>query len=418
VLWRITKAQNKAYDKKAEEIRKELKLGEFDSIPEDREAELPSLINPFSSFNFRTVILDECQQIKNQNSKRAGQVREICREVPHVMALSGSPIENNAGEYFTILNITKAERFPTYKSYVENDCDWYWSGRGYKIGGLRDPVDFREKTKDFIIRRKQKDVLPDLPELRRNFINCEFASDKIKREYDDLAAEFAQFYYEEEGSVDFQQGLLARMAKMRHTVGRNKAPFIAEQVEDFILDTPQDRKIVVFIHHQDVMMMIQAILNKAFDALRSAGAALDNPLTFTSDLNSEKRNDIIEEFRTNPRARVLLGSALAMAEGLNLQFCYDCIVAERMWNPKKEEQMERRFIRPSQDDGKKESCVNANYPTVIGTIDEYFTEIVEVKRANVDQTLDGEGGDFSEAGLMKELASVLAQKGGKKWRLN
>jgi SNF2 family DNA or RNA helicase len=81
--------------------------------------------NPFSTFGFKCVILDECQQIKNQNSKaRTASKRNMCRMFHHVIATSGSPIENNAGEYFTILNILKPERFRSYKQFVMDYCDY------------------------------------------------------------------------------------------------------------------------------------------------------------------------------------------------------------------------------------------------------------------------------------------------------
>lgn len=414
MLWRITKKLNDVHDKAVDEIRSRLKLEEYDVIPEDEAAKLPSTVNPFKAFNFKCVILDECQQIKNPNSRRAQQVKTICENVPHVIALSGSPIENNAGEYFTILNILKPERFRTYKYYVENYCDWYWNGRSYKIGGIRDLEWFKTQTKDFIIRRKQKDVLPDLPTLNRKYVNCEFASKKMESEYGAMAEEFADFYNENEGEKDFAQGILARMAKMRHKVGINKVPFTSEFVTDFIMDTEKSRKIVIFIHHQDVGEMLNVSLMKEFDSLRENGSTIKNPLQFTSSLNSEQRNDMLLEFERDEDRRILIASTLAASEGLNMQFCQDCIIMERQWNPKKEEQAERRFIRP---EGAKGNTVNANYPTVVGTIDEYLTELIEIKRANTDQTLDGVEYSWNEASLIKELGAILAKKGAKKWRL-
>jgi SNF2 family DNA or RNA helicase len=124
ILWRIVKAQNKKRDELETKFREELKLGEWEILPDEYEAKLPHVENPFVD-KFKCVILDECQQIKNQNSRRAQQVRDICRTVPHVIATSGSPIENNAGEYFTILNILHPERFRNYKDYVLNYCDAY-----------------------------------------------------------------------------------------------------------------------------------------------------------------------------------------------------------------------------------------------------------------------------------------------------
>lgn len=415
MLWRITKKQNDAYEKAATELRRHHSIKEFEAIPEDIAKQLPSLENPFQAFNFKTVILDECQQIKNPTSRRAQQVREICREVPHILALSGSPIENHAGEYFTVLNILKPERFRTYKYYVENYCDYYENSRGnLKIGGLRDIEWFKSQTSDFIIRRKQKDVLPDLPTLNRKFINCEFANAKIEKEYDALVEEFVDFHNEHEGEQDFAQGLLARMAKMRHKVGINKVPFTTEFALDFILDTEKSRKLTIFVHHQDVGNMLALSLSKEFKALRDNGSEIKDPLTFTADLNAQKRNQVLQDFEQDENCRVLIASTLAASEGLNLQFCSDCILMERQWNPKKEEQAERRFIRP---EGAKVDSVNANYILVAGTIDEYLTELVEVKRANTDQTLDGVEYSWNEASLIKELGEVLARKGGKKFRL-
>src|SRR5690242_870109 len=58
------------------------------------------LIKQIKRLGIKTIILDEVQQIKNTESKRTIYVRELCKEVNHVIALSGTPIKNNALEYF------------------------------------------------------------------------------------------------------------------------------------------------------------------------------------------------------------------------------------------------------------------------------------------------------------------------------
>lgn len=421
ILWRIVKAQTKVREEKELEIRTQLGLGEWQVIPEEYEKDLPVIENPFSTYGFKLVILDECQQIKNQSSKRAQQVRDICKSVPHIIATSGSPIENHAGEYFTILNILRPERFRNYKDYIENYCDYYDTAYGPKVGGIKDIEYFKEQTKDFIIRRKKIDVQVNLPKLYRKFISCEFASEKLQREYAELQEEFSKYYYENEGSDDFQQGILARIAKMRHMTGISKVPFTVEYVMDLMNDT--NEKVILFTEHLDVAQVINIRLIKELEEMRKSGSNIKNPLQYTADLNTIRRDEVKTEFMRDKDARILLASTKAAGEGLDgLQtVCQHILMVERQWNPKKEEQAEARVQRIGSmgtvESGEELGRIDADYILVAGTIDEYFTEIVEVKRANVDQTLDGQEYNFAESSLIKELGAVLAQKGAKKWRL-
>lgn len=421
LLWRVSKRSIDKAEEVEQEIRSRLKLESWDIIPAEESAKIPAISNHFATCKFQTVILDECQQIKNQASKRAQQVRDICCEVPHVIATSGSPIENNAGEYFTILNILQPERFPgPYQAFVDNECDSYFSGRGYKIGGLRDVQGFREKTKDFIIRRTRQEVLPDLPPLNRKFIHCEFASAKIQNEYEALQDDFADFYNNHDSSEeDFYSNILAKMAKLRHKAGINKVPFATDYVEDFLLDTPTTEKIVIFVHHQDVGVMLEANLKKKFSAMRNEGIDIGDPLTYTSDLDTVQREQVKADFINISNKRVLIASLLASGEGLDglQKVSQHCILLERHWNPKKEEQAEHRLLRIGAKLASAGGSISADYILSSGTIDEYFTELVEIKRANIDQTLDGAEYVWSENSLIKELAEVLSRKGSKKWKI-
>lgn len=422
ILWRIVKKQNEAREAKEIELREKLGLSEWDVIPEEYQKELPVVENPFAVYGFKYVILDECQQIKNQSSRRAQQVRDICRNIPHIVATSGSPIENNAGEYFTILNILKPERFRNYKEYLENFCDYYQGQYGVKVGGIRDIENFKNHTNDFIIRRKMADVQQDLPKLHRKFINCEFATDKLQREYEALQQEFSKYFYENEGEADFQQGILARIAKMRHLTGISKIPFVVEHTMDIMNDT--NEKVILFTEHIDVADIINLKLISELEELRKAHCTIANPIRFTSDLDSVQRDNIVQEFINDPSKRILIASTKAAGEGLDglQKVCKHIIMVERQWNPKKEEQAERRVQRIGSletrtDDSAELGYIAADYIITVNSIDEYFTEIVEIKRANVDQTLDGKEYDFHESSLIKELSAVLAQKGSKKWKL-
>jgi len=349
--------------------------------------------------------LDEVQHLKNTNSKRTNGVRQACKEVDYIGALSGTPIKNNAGEFFPILNILHPEKFPRLDHFKMRWIQSYWDGKTMKDGGLRNADAFREYTKDFILRRTREEVMPDLPKISRDFRFFELGS-VVEEAYKATLKEFQDYYLYGgigESGREKEVNTLTYFTKMRHLTGIAKIDPVVEHVEDFLTDTP--RKIVVFVHHKDVASSIIGRL-KGLDAV----ADKEDILSLTSDLNPEQRDEVVQKFWSD-KYRVLVASTLASGEGLNLQCCSDCVVVERQWNPANEEQAESRFIRIGQESSK----VNATYPVAVGTVDEFFAEIVEKKRSMISNSLDGTNFAWDESSIMKELADVLASSGGKKW---
>jgi SNF2 family DNA or RNA helicase len=351
------------------------------------------------------VILDECQRIKNHLSQRAKAVQRLCKDVPHILPMSGTPIKNNAGEYFTILNLVRPRQFPNYTKFIEQDCDSYHNGWGYKVGGLRNPSKFAEETKDFIIRRTKEEVLKDLPEFSRRFFHVELDG-KVRDAYTSLLKDLDDVLYDDEMNA-MQQGAakIAIMSKMRHITGLSKVTAVAEYIREFLEGT--DRKITVFTHHIDVMELLAA---ECFDFLKEMG--LHQPLLMKGTLSADDRYKTALKFREEDKSRVMIASTLAAGEGLNLQFCSDAVMMERQWNPANEEQAESRFHRYGQ-----KNAVVVEYAIVSETIDEYFTELVEQKRAIVAGALDNKEVQWDESSLMSELAMILVTKGKKAWKL-
>jgi SNF2 family DNA or RNA helicase len=87
---------------------------------------------------------------------------------------------------------------------------------------------------------------------------------------------------------------------------------------------------------------------------------------------------------------------------------------ERQWNPANEEQAEARFPRP---EGIKTDFIDGVYMVAIGTVDEFFSEIVERKREIVGKTLDGKAAEWDQSSLIKELAETLSLSGGRRWSI-
>lgn len=356
----------------------------------------------FDMINIKTLILDECQQIKNHLSARAKAVQHMVKHhnIEHIIGLSGTPIKNNAGEYFTILNLLDPIKFPSWQRFVDVHCDSYNDGWGTKVGGLKNPDLFHEMTKDIIIRRTKAEVLPDLPAKSRNFEYVEL-DPKLNKAYAEALKDLDELMYSDNSGFEQNSVKIAIMTRMREITGIGKVDSCVEFATDFLLSNT-DRKLVIFVHHHSVSALLQAKLDTWLKDGNYAPCML---------LGSSSASDIQEKFRIGPE-RILIASTLAAGEGLNLQYCSDAIMLERQWNPANEEQAEDRFHRYGQ-----ENKVDITYMIAGGTIDEFFTELIEQKRAIMLSTLDNKSIAWDQQSLMSELATALVSRGRERWKL-
>jgi len=350
----------------------------------------------------KTVVIDEVQQIKNPESQRTVEVRELCRGIPHVIALSGTPIKNNASEYFPILNILHPEMYPRYSHFVFNEVDSYYTGYGYKSGGLRFPERFKEKTKHFIIRRTRKEVMPELPPITRQFRFCDLKNE-VEQAYINA---FKGFRNEMESNgvsrIEKEGNTLKYLNIMRHCAGISKIDPCIDFVMELMGSTGD--RLTIFTHHLDVAEILERKLNKLF-----------KEIGIPPVIRHEAGSQFSDTERDFEKARVLIASTLAGGEGGNLQkLCFRYIMLERQWNPANEEQAETRFPR------REGVEVDANEGTnfiACRPVDEFFSEIVERKREIVTKTLGGEAVKWDQSSLIKELSEILASQGGKRWGL-
>jgi SNF2 family DNA or RNA helicase len=173
-----------------------------------------------------------------------------------------------------------------------------------------------------------------------------------------------------------------------------------------------DRKLILFIHHQDVAEMLVTQLNRWCSM-----GGFKPCMTIRGSMPDSELNDVVDKFNNDSSYRLLVASTLAAGEGLNLQkMCNEVVIVERQWNAANEEQAERRVLRI----GQKQSNVYATYMTAGGTIDEMLTEINERKRAMVKSgMLSKDQVGWNESEMISQLADMIGKKrSGIKWKLN
>jgi SWI/SNF-related matrix-associated actin-dependent regulator 1 of chromatin subfamily A len=346
----------------------------------------------------KSVVIDETQMIKTTDAARTSAVRDLVKLKDHIIGLSGTPIKNHGGEYYSILNILDPRRFYNSAAFERDWVSLIYADGKYRRGGINDIKRFREHTKDFILRYTREEVMPDLPKVRRTFSFHEMGA-KVNKEYYRVQQEFL----DELGDRDLDSipmtmrgNLLAYMAKMRHLTGLAKIEPCIDYLVNFLEQT--ERKIVLFYHHQDVFKIIS-------DRLQELNVPYQS---LTANQTAEERYNAVQRFKDNPELRILLGSTLVAGEGINLQFANDAIILERQWNPANEEQAEARFTRI----GSLAESVNIHYFVATGTIDEFLNKLIEFKRSELQRTLDGKkNANWTESSIMVELMRIIQKAG-------
>ncbi len=359
-------------------------------------------IQKFIDRGIKTVVLDECQLVKNTDSSRTQQVRKLCAAVENVIPLSGTPWKNRGSEFYAILNMIAPTKFNSYEGFCNRWVDYYWDGNKYKEGGIRNIPAFKEYTKDIMIRREYDTVMKEFPEVSRTLNYTEI--DAVNQQmYDEEVSNFVKWWNKriiggDDTSAFGENGsMVAKLQRMRHILGLAKIPGTLAYVEDFVEDT--DRKLVIFVHHIDVGQIL-------YDKLKEEYGDRMPVLKLTSSLGPQERFELQNEFNAAPRA-IMVASTLAAGEGINLQTCSDAILHERQWNPANEDQAAPgRFKRV----GQAAKHINVICITGRDTVDDHLHGIVEGKRKRFHAVHNaGEVPIWNQTDIMKELGEAIVR---------
>jgi SNF2 family DNA or RNA helicase len=114
---------------------------------------------------FHVLILDEAQAIKNMQTGRTAAIRQL--NSLFTIAVTGTPIENHLGEYYSIIDVAVPGLLPDYKEFMR--------------AVLGDDVDdLIKKTRPFVLRRTKDKILKDLPAKVESNVLLNMAADQQK----------------------------------------------------------------------------------------------------------------------------------------------------------------------------------------------------------------------------------------------
>jgi SNF2 family DNA or RNA helicase len=111
------------------------------------------------------MILDEAHRLKNKNTKTTTMLSQL--PCVRKTLLTGTPIQNNTKELWTLLNFIEPSQFPEETSFM----------RDYGSLNTEEQVKgFKKMLKPYLLRRVKEDVESSIPQLSEMIIDVEMSS--------------------------------------------------------------------------------------------------------------------------------------------------------------------------------------------------------------------------------------------------
>lgn len=330
----------------------------------------------------QVVIKDECHFIKNNNTKRTKAAKKLSKGVPHVIALSGTPIVNRPIEGFNALRIVDDTVVPSFWQYVQRYCDAKHNGFGWDFTGASNTEELHEKLVNTVmIRRKKAEVIADLPDKIYSSIPFEINNQK---EYRRAQNDFIKYLTKTKGKDAADKAsnaeVLTKIEGLKQIAVKGKIKQVKDWIQNFI---ESDGKLVVFATHKDI---INELVNEFSDkAVKVDGS-----------VSGSDREKAVEKFQNDESVRLFIGNIKAAGVGITLTAASNVAFVELPWSPGDCTQAEDRVHRIGQ-----RGSVNIFYLLAANTIEEDIAALIDKKRQTLDQVLDGKGTD--EGSLLTEL---------------
>ncbi|MBY5033645.1 DEAD/DEAH box helicase [Streptococcus gallolyticus] len=321
-------------------------------------------IELYQAKSYDYLFLDEAQVMKNSQTKIAQHLREF--EVGNCFALSGTPIENNLNEIWSIFQIVLPGLLPAKLTF-----------------GKMSAEEVAKTIRPFVLRRKKEDVLEELPELIEVNVLNELSDDQKVIYLAQLRQMQERVATASESEINRQKiEILSGITRLRQICDTPKL-FMddfdgqsgkLENLKELLLQLKEgNHRVLIFSQFKQMLDIIEHEL----DQLGLTSYKL------TGSTPTHLRQEMTTAFNTGSRD-VFLISLKAGGVGLNLTGADTVILVDLWWNPAAEQQAISRAHRMGQTE-----TVEFYRMITRGTIEEKIQELQESKKNLVTTVLDG-----------------------------
>lgn len=325
------------------------------------------LLNP------KVIVADECHYLKSLGNKikRVVAFRELCKDVPHILALSGTPLVNRPVELWNIINILKPKLFKSRRQYLDEYCEPTFTRWGVQYNGATNLDKLNKILLDnLMVRRLKKDVLKELPPKSRYVVPLPL--DK-PQEYKAANQDFLKWLKEHDPKKvkkAKRAQSLVKMGYLKRLAAELKLKSVFEWIDNFLENS--EGKLLLFCTHK-------SILNAIYDRYIKQSVFIDG------SVSSVDRQKAVDTFQKSTWCRLFAGNIKAAGTGLTLTAASTVAFVELNWVPGNMTQCEDRVHRIGQTSNK----VQIYYLVAAGTIEEKLCEILQKKQKVLDAILDG-----------------------------
>lgn len=330
----------------------------------------------------QVAIIDEAHYIKSNKALRTKATKKLVKKIPHVIALTGTPIVNRPIEAFNIIQILNPTLFPNFWSYVHTYCGAKHTGFGWDFNGATNKEELHQKlVNSIMIRRLKKDVLKDLPDKLYSYVPIQITNNK---EYQQAEMDFIEYVRARKGKVAAEKAKgaehLAKIELLKQLSVKGKMKDAIKWVEDFIED---NGKLVIFTTHKQT-------IDDLMNVFKDIAVKIDGPVT------AQNRQAAVEKFQSDDATRLFIGNIQAAGTGITLTAASAVAFLELPWTSGDLSQAEDRCHRIGQKDS-----VNVYYLLADNTIEQEIAELLDSKRKVLNAILDG--GELEEVNLLTDL---------------
>ena len=313
-----------------------LVITSYDSLKRDIE------IYTQKAYQFKYMIADEAQYIKNNSTQNAKAIKQII--ATSRFALTGTPIENSLSELWSIFDYIMPGYLFKYRKFKE-----LYETPIVKENNQAVMHQLKRMIEPFILRRIKKEVLTELPDKTVTILYNEMQEEqqKVYLSYLAKAKKEVAEEIDANGFENSQIKILALLMRLRQICCHpslfledykgesSKLTQCMEVMEDAIAS---GHKILLFSGYTSMFDMIEKeIKNKGISYLKLTGQ------TKVAD-----RINLVDKFNEDENIKVFLISLKAGGTGLNLTGADMVIHYDPWWNVSSENQATDRTYRIGQ----------------------------------------------------------------------
>ncbi len=305
----------------------------------------PLLLRDFDKLKqieFDTIILDEAQAAKNHQSKVYSSARRL--NAASKIALTGTPMENNLMELWSVISIVAPGLFPSPQFFSEN-----FRLPIEKFQNQEALAKLRSRLRPFLLRRQKEFVEKDLPQktVQTTLLEMNPEHRKIYNLHLTRERQKVLGLLESNGFKNHRFEILKSLTVLRQlcldpslvdpkygSVSPTKIEAFRDQLAELLAG---HHKALVFSQFTSFLATVRRHLDSA-----------SLPYLYL-DGSTKNRGDLISKFQSNPDIPLFLISLKAGGSGLNLTAADYCLLLDPWWNPAVEHQAIDRTHRIGQE---------------------------------------------------------------------